>query len=592
MSKKIDDYAMIGDGQTIALVSRTGSIDWLCLPRFDADACFCALLGDDRHGSWTIRPEAPRFETHRRYCGDTLVLETEFTTDTGKVLLTDFMPIRSGRDACVIRIVMGLVGEVAMQSALCAQFDYGTIGPWYTEQDGTFVGKVGPDLIAIRADVKLSQDDETIRAKFVLRAGESVAFSLQHDGSTHPAPAPVDAQRLLVETKSWWLDWIGAFKKKTDWPEFVKRSLITLKALIYMPTGGIVAAGTAGLPERSGGRMNWDYRYCWLRDSTFSLTALFNAGFDSEAKAWLHWLLRAIAGSPGRIRIAYRVDGGRYLDEWQANWLPGFDHSRPVLIGNAAARQRQLDVLGEIIDSTHLAERAGIERGDWEFEVERRLVLRIAETWREPDQGLWESRSRPRHFVYSKVMAWVGVDRFLKMKGVRAHCGEAFLRQLDSLRSKMHADICTQGYSEKRGSFVAYYGSYQVDGSLLLLPLVGFLPVDDPRMASTIAAVEAELMEGGFVRRKPPPILATKEGCFLACSAWLANCMVMQGRRDEARALLERIMGIANDVGLLSEEYHVRQRRLLGNMPQALSHLAFINAALCLDGPVLQRGGG
>ena len=592
MSKRIEDYAMIGDGQTIALVSRTGSIDWLCLPRFDSDACFSALLGEDRHGTWTMRPEAPRFETHRRYCGATLVLETEFTTDTGKVQVTDFMPIRTGRDSSVIRIVMGLEGEVAMQSELCARFDYGTLGPWYTEEEGTFVGKVGPDLIAIRAGVPLTRDDETIRAKFVLKTGQRVAFSLQHDGSTHPVPAPVDAERLLVDTKSWWLDWISSFKKKTEWPEFVKRSLITLKALIYMPTGGIVAAGTAGLPERPGGRMNWDYRYCWLRDSTFSLTALCNAGFNAEAKAWLHWLLRAIAGNPGRIRIAYRLDGGRHLDEWKANWLPGFDNSRPVLIGNAASRQRQLDVLGEIIDSTHLAEQAGIERGDWGFEVERRLVLRIAGTWREPDQGPWESRGRPRHFVYSKVMAWVGVDRFLKMQGVRAHCDEACLRRLESLRSEMHSDICMQGYSEKRGSFTAYYGSHRVDGSLLLLPLVGFLPVEDPRMASTIAVVEAVLMEGGFVRRSPAPLLGIGEGSFLACSAWLANCMVMQGRRDDACALLERIMGIANDVGLLSEEYHVWQRRLLGNMPQALSHLAFINAALCLDGPVLQRGGG
>lgn len=592
MTKRIEDYAIIGDGQTIALVSRSGAIDWLCLPRFDSDACFAALLGEDRHGTWRIAPVEEGCEISRRYCGDTLVLETEFKTAAGRVLLTDFMPIRTGRDSAVIRIVMGLEGRVEMHSSLLARFDYGSVSPWYRQEQGVVIGKVGPDLIALRSAVPLTVEDEEVHARFAIRAGERIAFTLQHDGATEPASPPLDAEHLLTRTKSWWLDWIATFRKPTEWPAFIKRSLITLKALTYMPTGGMVAAGTAGLPEKPGRRMNWDYRYCWLRDSTFTLTAFVNAGFHKEAEAWLQWLLCAIAGDPDRIRIAYRVDGGRHLDEWNADWLPGFENSRPVRIGNKAARQRQLDVLGEVIDSTHLAERAGLARGDWEYEVERRLVLRIARTWREPDQGLWESRGRPRHYVYSKVMAWVGVDRFVRMKGTQAHCDPATIARLTALRAEMHSAICHHGFSERRGSFTAYYGASRLDGSLLLLPLVGFLPIEDPRIAQTIAAVERELMEGGFVRRKPAPAFGMEEGSFLACSAWLANCMIMQGRKDEARALLERIMRAGTDLGLLSEEYHVRQGRLLGNVPQALSHLAFINAALCLDGPVLQRGGG
>jgi len=593
MSHPIEDYAIIGDGETIALVSRGGSIDWLCLPRFDSDACFAALLGDTKHGCWRIAPEGAVQETKRRYCGDTLVLETEFRTESGLVQILDFMPIRTGKNSALIRIVTGLEGEVALRSELLPRFDYGTVSPWYSDgADGSIIGRVGPDLVAIRAEVPMTRADDSVTARFTVKTGDRVAFTLQHDGSTKAVPEPLDAERMLGETKQWWLDWISSFDKPSDWPAFLKRSLITLKALTYFPTGGIVAAGTAGLPEKPGGRMNWDYRYCWLRDSTFTLTAFLNAGFKEEARAWLHWLLRAIAGNPDRIHIAYRVDGGRHLQEWQADWLPGWENSRPVRIGNGAARQRQLDVFGEIIDSTHLAERARIERGDWGREVERRLVLHVAETWRQPDQGLWESRGHPRHYVYSKAMAWVAVDRFLKMEAAQSHADADLRARLTGLRDEMHAEICAKGWSEKRGSFVAHYASRRLDGSLLLLPLVGFLPVEDPRMAATIAACEAELMEGGFVRRHRPPAFGTEEGSFIACSCWLANCMVMQGRHDEARALLGRIVGIANDVGLLSEEYHVRQGRLLGNLPQALSHLAFVNAALCLAGPVLQRGGG
>jgi GH15 family glucan-1,4-alpha-glucosidase len=593
MSRKLEDYAMIGDGETIALVHRSGSIDWLCLPRFDSDACFAGLVGDARHGSWRIAPEEEATEIRRRYCGDTLVLETEFKTPGGVVQVRDFMPIRTGKNSAVIRIVTGMEGEVAMRSTLSARFDYGTVAPWYSDQkDGTIVGKVGPDLVAIRAEVPMERDRETITADFCVKTGQRFAFTLQHGGSTEAVPEPVDAERMLGQTKVWWLDWIARFDKQTEWPELIKRSLIVLKALTYFPTGGIVAAGTTSLPEKPGGRMNWDYRYCWLRDSTFTLTAFLNAGFKQEAQDWLHWLLRAIAGNPDRIRIAYRVDGGRHLQEWEADWLPGYEGARPVRIGNGAAGQRQLDVFGEIIDSCRLAERGGLERGDWEAEVERSLVLKVAETWREPDQGLWESRGSPRHYVYSKVMAWVAVDRFLKMSGTQPLCDAALHTNLETLREVMHREICARGFSEKRGSFVSHYATHRLDGSLLLIPLVGFLPIEDPRMAGTIAACEAELMEGGFVRRHKKPAFGTEEGSFIACSCWLVNCMILQGRNEEARALLSRISGIANEVGLLSEEYHVREGRLLGNIPQALSHLAFINAALSLSGPVLQRGGG
>ncbi len=593
MSTRLEDYAMIGDGETIALVNRAGSIDWLCLPRFDSDACFAALVGDERNGRWCMAPADNVMRIERRYCQDTLVLETDFITAEGRVRVLDFMPIRSGRDSTVIRIVAGIDGAVAMRSSLAVRFDYGTVSPWYTdEKDGAVIGKVGPDLVVIRADVKLKRQDEIVMADFHVKAGQRFAFSLQHDGSTAPPPGPVDAERLLEETKSWWLDWIARFDKPTEWPDFIKRSLIVLKALTYFPTGGIVAAGTTGLPEKPGGRMNWDYRYCWLRDSTFTLTAFLNAGFKDEAREWLHWLLRAIAGDPERIRIAYRVDGGRHLYEWNADWLMGWEGAQPVRVGNGAARQRQLDIFGEIIDSTHLAEQAGLERNDWEDAIERRLVLKVAETWREPDQGLWESRGRPRHYVYSKAMAWVAVDRFLKMSRTRPHVEPELLSKLEKLRDEMHAEICARGWSEKRGSFVTHYATRQLDGSLLLLPLVGFLPISDPRMTATIAACEAELIESGFVRRHKAAAFGTEEGCFIACSCWLANCMVLQGRHEEARKLLGRIAGIANDVGLLSEEYHVREGRLLGNIPQALSHLSFVNAALSLAGPVLQRGGG
>jgi len=590
--KRVDDYAMIGDGQTAALVARDGSIDWLCWPRFDSDACFAALLGTEANGCWSIAPEDRNAKSSRAYSGHTLVLETEFTTATGRVRVVDFMPIRSGESSSIVRIVSGLDGVVALQSHLRLRFDYGSVAPWFSEKDGAFTGKVGPDLVVIRSDVSLGHTDEAVSARFELRAGQRVTFTLQHGASTGPHPGPIDPDRLLAETKTWWLDWIGKFQRRSEWPEIVKRSLLTLKALTYFPTGGVLAAPTTSLPEKPGGRMNWDYRYCWLRDSTFTMTAFLNAGFDQEARNWLHWLLRAVAGSPDRIRIAYRVDGGRRLEEWEAGWLPGFGGAKPVRIGNAAAGQRQLDIFGEILDSSHLADRAGLERDDWELQVEKRLVLHVAETWRQPDQGLWEARGSAKQYVYSKVMAWVAIDRFLKLQSAKTKCPRALHERLQALRDEMHADICQKGFSDSRNTFVNQYYSHQLDASLLLLPLVGFLPIDDPRITGTIAAIESELMEGGLVRRHKAASLGTEEGVFIACSCWLADCMNLQGRKDEARTLLSRVIALANDVGLLSEEYHVGQKRLIGNFPQALSHLALVNSVLGLSGPVLQRGGG
>jgi GH15 family glucan-1,4-alpha-glucosidase len=592
MSKRIDDYAMIGDGRTAALVSRSGSIEWLCWPRFDSDACFAALLGDDENGSWTMAAEDRETTRRRAYCGHTLVLETDITTATGTVRVVDFMPISRGDGSTLIRIVSGQDGTVALRSDLRLRFDYGSVAPWFNETNGAIIGKVGPDLVVLRSDVAFRRKGADLGARFSVRVGERVIMTLQHGASTAPVPKPVDADRLLAETKRWWLDWITKFNRQTEWPDVVRRSLITLKALTFFPTGGVIAAPTTSLPERPGGRMNWDYRYCWLRDSTFTMTAFLNAGLKDEAAAWLHWLLRAVGDTPDRLRVAYRVDGARRLEEWTAPWLAGFGGARPVRIGNEAAGQLQLDIFGEVLDSTHLAERAKLDRRDWEFQLEHRLVQHVAEIWRQPDQGLWESRGGTKQYVYSKVMAWVAVDRFVKIQAARSKTPPASYERLLRLRDEMHAEICQKGFNEKYNTFGAQYYSHQPDASLLLLPLVGFLPIDDPRMAGTIAAIEAQLMEGGLVRRHKAAALGTEEGVFIPCSCWLADCMTMQGRRDEARNLLSRVIALANDVGLLSEEYHVPQQRLVGNMPQALSHVALVNSMLGLSGPVLQRDGG
>lgn len=591
MTLAIHDYALIGDGQTAALVSRSGSIDWLCWPRFDSDACFAALLGTPENGHWRLAPENAT-DVSRRYRGDTLILETTFTTPTGMARLIDFMPRRPDGTSSLIRLIECLRGEVEFTFEMRVRFDYGNMKPWITRQDHEIMGVVGPDRVVLRTDVDdVNWTQEKAHRTFVVREGQHRYFTLQYGLSHKEKPARLDVRQALRDTDAFWTDWISQFDRTTDWPAAVKRSLIVLKALIHQPTGGLVAAPTLGLPEKPGKTMNWDYRYCWLRDSTFTLSSFLNCGYHEEAKSWLHWLLRAIAGMPDKIQVMYRVDGARHLDEWTVPWLDGFNGAKPVRVGNAAYGQRQLDIYGEILDSIHLAERAGIERTQWGVQVEIELINHLEAIWDQPDQGLWESRDEPQHYVYSKVMCWVAFDRFLRGRE-SATCRDPERReQLCSLRDKIHEQICTEGYNSRVGSFVQHYGTSRLDASVLLLPLVGFLPIDDPRITSTIAAIERHLMEDGLVRRYAAPWLGKEEGTFLACSFWLVDCMRMQGRTDEARALFERLLSLRNDVGLLSEEYHVPRQQLIGNFPQALSHLALINSALQLCGPILHRSG-
>ncbi len=591
MSSPVQDYALVGDGETCALIARDGSVDFLCWPRFDSDACFCALLGDERHGRWQIAPQAPTVQVRRRYRGDTLVLDTKFETATGVVRLTDFMPMR-GRHSSLVRIVEGLHGQVPMSMDLRLRFAYGFMPPWSRREGDALVADVGPDMAVFRAPVPIetSRTDATATAGFTVSAGQRHAFILSYGSSTEPLPAAFDAPAALAATVSYWEAWIGRFRKPCHWPAAVKRSLITLRALIHSKTGGLIAAATLGLPEVPGGAKNWDYRYCWLRDATFTLTALLNAGYTEEATRWRDWILRALAGRPDKMQVVYRVDGGRQLGEWEVDFLPGFEGSKPVLVGNKAAEQWQLDTYGELLDAMHVAARGGVERLPHGVEVETALVHHLESVWNRPSSDIWESRGEPRCYTYSQAMAWVGVTQFLKGARTRAAADDDMIRRLEALRGDIHREVCARGFDAGRNHFVDYYGGDKLDASLLLLPVVGFLPADDPRIAGTIAAIERDLMDGGLVRRKPAKNDGDDEGAFLVCSCWLADCMQKQGRDAEARAMLERVIGLSNDVGLLSEEYHVPTRRLIGNMPQALTHLGVVNTALSLSGPVLQRG--
>ena len=589
-SKPIEDHGVIGDGHTVALVARDGAIDWLCWPRFDSEACFSALLGTEQHGTWRIAPVGPA-TVSRRYAGDDLVLRTEFAAGKGCLALTDFMPIRKGGTSAIVRRLEVFDAPVEVEFLLRLRFGYGEMSPWWEDKDGGLVGDVGPDLVALRGP-GLRLEGSAVRARFTLSPGECADYVMQHGRSEAGTPEPIDLTAAQGETERYWRDWIARFDRPTDWPEAVKRSLLTLKALTHAPTGGIVAAPTLGLPEKPRGSMNWDYRYCWLRDSSFTLTALLNAGFHEEAEAWRDWLFRAIAGEPDKMRIMYRVDGGRRIDETEVPFLPGWNGAKPVRMGNAAAGQRQLDIYGEVLDSAALCDRAGLPQTRRGLEVGARLVAHVERIWREPDQGMWESRRTPQHYVYSKVMAWVAVDRFLKLHGDGNALPHERRTALEALRADMHADICAKGFDAGRQAFMQSYGSHDLDASVLLLPLVGFLPIDDERIAGTVAAVEKGLMEGGFVRRQEAPWLGREEGVFLACSCWLADCLNMQGRTPEARALFERVLAVSNDLGLLSEEYHVPSKRLLGNFPQALTHIAVVNTGLNLCGETLQRGAG
>ena len=589
MASPIQDYGFVGDGETGALISRDGSVDFLCWPRFDSNACFCALLGDEQNGFWRIAPQAQLNGIQRRYRGDTLVLETTFDTVSGTVRLLDFMPMR-GHHSSLVRIVEGVRGLVPMRLELRLRFDYGLMPPWSRRSEDCFVADVGPDLVALHASTPIDTEGPDASARFEVAAGQRFEFALSYGSSSEPPPKQPDPEIALKATMQFWQEWIGRFEKPCPWPKAVKRSLITLKALVHQRTGGLIAAATLGLPEVPGSTMNWDYRYCWLRDATFALTALLNAGYKEEATQWRDWILRAVAGLPDKLQVVYRLDGGRRLNEWAVKWLPGYEASKPVRVGNEAANQRQLDIYGELLDSMHVATRGGIERVERGIQVETALVEHLETVWDRPCSDIWESRGEPQRYTYSQAMAWVGITQFLK--GARTHraAGTDMISRLQDLRGRIHEEVCRRGYDAGRGHFVGYYGSKELDASLLLLPLVNFLPADDPRMAGTIAAVERELMDGGLVRRKPAKHDGHDEGAFLVCSCWLADCMAKQGRHEEARTMLEKVIGLSNDVGLLSEEYHVPTGRLIGNIPQALTHLGVVNTALGLSGPILQRG--
>ncbi len=595
MSNPIEDYALIGDGETAALVSRSGSVDWLCWPTFDNDSCFAALLGTPEHGCWQLHPSAPPKGTTRRYQADTLVLETDFETEGGAVRLIDFMPERQAFSS-LVRIVVGLRGSVPMRSEVRMRFDYGSLPPWCEVTTDGMVARVGPDTVVLRAPVPVTVREACQESDFTIAAGQRRAFVLSHGSSSQGVPGPVDAEKALAATQSYWSDWIGRFDDtKTKWPAEVRRSLITLKAMIYRPSGGLLAATTTSLPEAPGGEMNWDYRYCWLRDATFTVGALLNAGFHHEAREWRDWLLRAIAGAPERMRIMYRIDGSRHLSEWIVDTLPGYRYSSPVRVGNAASTQHQVDVFGEVLDCLSLARKGGLDTTEQEKAVQVKIAEHLEKVWNTAGSGVWESRAEPRQYTYSKAMAWVGIDRvlrFLQSEEGREDTDPALVQRLTALRQTIHDEVCREGWNEGLGTFTQHYGGQEIDASLLLLPLVGFLPADDPRMAATIETIRRELTEGGLVRRKRAKPGKPAEGAFLACSCWMADCLSLQGRHDEAREQFERVLALCNDVGLLSEEYNVPGKHLAGNFPQALTHLAVINTALGLSGHVLHRGGG
>jgi GH15 family glucan-1,4-alpha-glucosidase len=642
MPGMIEDYALIGDMQSAALISRDGSVDWLCVPRFDSPACFAALLGDDRHGHWSLAPAAvaeavdnvddssgpktspapqsgqsepselqsgkpgsgqpqlPRpgqpqticegIEVTRRYRGDTLILETEWHTPTGDIRVTDFMPPRDGKPPVLVRIVEGLSGSVDVSCVYRVRFGYGQVTPWVRRADSCLLAVAGPDSLWLDTPVTLTGRSFAHEATFTVRAGERVPFVLAWVPSHESAPERCDAVQAAEATQRYWDEWVSRCTYHGTYREAVVRSLITLKALTFQPTGGIVAAATTSLPEDLGGVRNWDYRYCWLRDATITLEALLRTGYTGEASAWRAWLARAVAGDPGAVQIMYGVAGERRLEEWEADWLPGYENSAPVRIGNAAVNQRQLDVYGEVIDALSLgrATGLGVDRHAWS--LQRALLLFLEKHWDEPDEGIWEVRGPRQHFVHSKVMAWVAFDRAVTAvkNGMDGPAG-----RWQGIRDQIHREVCEKGYDAQRGAFMQYYGSSQLDAAVLLIPEVGFLPPDDPRVVSTVRAVQRELMSGGLVRRyqltaagsgqQGPDGLPGSEGAFLACSFWLANALQMIGQDDEATELFERLLSLRNDLGLLSEEYDPRYGRQVGNTPQAFSHVPLIQAALNLD---------
>jgi GH15 family glucan-1,4-alpha-glucosidase len=591
---RIEDYAMIGDCHSAALVSREGSIDWLCWPRFDSPACFAALVGTPDNGRWRIAPAEPPRHVRRQYRRGTMVLETIFETADGSVALIDFMTAATGASS-VVRIVEGRGGQVPMRLDLALRFEYGSAVPWVTRQrhNNTLRAIAGPDVVVLHSGAPLHGEKLTTVGEFTVAPEQRVAFTLTHGLSHLPDPTAPDAEAALNEAEAAWAAWSGRCVYDGEWREPVVRSLLTLKTLTYQPTGGIVAAPTTSLPEKLGGNRNWDYRFCWLRDATFTLLALIHAGYREEAEAWGAWLRRSVAGTPSQIQTLYGLAGERWLNEWEVPWLAGYGGAKPVRIGNAASTQLQLDVYGELMDSFYQGTRHGLGRPRGSGDIPRVLVNHLAEIWEQPDESIWEVRGGARQFTFSKVMAWVAMDRAIR--GAEEFGTPAHLDQWRALRRRIHDSVCRHGYSATKRSFVQYYGGEDLDASLLLMPLVGFLPPEDPRVKGTVAAIQRELMSEGLVMRyrshEAVDGLPPGEGVFIACSFWLADNLILQGRKREARALFERLLGLCNDVGLLAEEYDPRARRQLGNFPQAFSHLALINTALNLHnhGPAHRR---
>lgn len=597
-SKKIEDYGVIGDMQTAALVDRNASIEWLCLPRFDSDACFAALLGGRENGYWQISPSGEIRSQSRRYCGETLILETLFETATGSVAVIDFMPLKrkehQGEVNDLVRIVEGREGRVEMCSEALFRFDYGRVAPWIKACPKGIHAIVGSDGLCLDTPVELHSVNNTISATFTVDKGARVPFVLTWYRSYHEVPASRDAEQALRETQRWWCQWSSRCRVSDEYREPVVRSLITLKALTHIETGGMVGAASCSLPERIGDQLNWDYRYTWLRDATFTLYALLASGYKEEAIAWRQWLLRAAAGDPGMLQPLYGIGGERRVDEYEIDWLTGFANSRPVRIGNGAYRQRQLDVYGEVMDGLYVGRTHDIEPNDDIWSVQRRLVDYLMAHWQEKDAGLWESRGPEEHYTHSKVMCWVAMDRAIK--AVENYNLDGEVERWRELRQKIHDDVCINGFSAQRNSFVQYYAGDTLDAALLLIPQMGFLPIDDPRIVGTIEAIQRELIHGGFVYRfaggdSDTQSLVEGEGAFLVCGFWLVDALVMLERDDEARELFDRLLGVRNDLGLLAEEYDPVQKRQLGNFPQAFSHVGLINSAHNLSQGAKGRSG-
>jgi GH15 family glucan-1,4-alpha-glucosidase len=593
MPPRIEDYAVIADTHTAALVSRDGSIDWLCLPRFDSGACFAALLGDERNGHWRIAPAGGVRRVRRRYRGDTLILETEFETEDGVVRLVDFMAPRIA-DPDVVRVVEGVRGRVPMRMELRIRFDYGRLTPWVRRVGRALLAISGPEALVLRTEVPHHGEDRATVADFEVAEGDRLPFALTWNLSHQELPDAIDPLAALQKTEAYWREWAGRCTYRGEWREAVMRSLLTLKALTYEPSGGIVAAVTTSLPEAIGGVRNWDYRFCWLRDATMTLTSLMAAGYEQEAKDWREWLLRAMAGDPPALQIMYGPAGEARLPELELPWLPGYEASRPVRTGNAAIEQFQLDVYGEVMDALHRARELDIEPHPSAWALQQALLEFLEERWREPDEGIWEVRGPRRHFTHSKVLAWVAIDR--AVKGVEQFGLEGPVERWRRLRAEIHQEVCQRAYDPDRGTFTQSYGSRQLDASLLLIPLVGFLPPSDPRVRGTVEAIERELCQDGFVLRYPTgeeaePVdgLPGREGAFLACTFWLADNYALLGRRQDARDLFQRLLDLRNDVGLLAEEYDPAAGRQLGNFPQAFSHVPLISTAMHLGEDAAMR---